>query len=285
MRKFDCFMGLLLASVILFSFPAMSGPLTVLAPSKPWFEEAKDAAKSGKQRPVVPEADILAAFMEPFDMTPQDMEMPQFFSMLYYPPDFHGDSMQPELVNLLGDLEEIRYLDKKAWGLNETFGKPGLYQFIIEGKPWWDENRNMYTHQQAKVALPVNGVENGWNLPTGQSFEILPLTRPFGLTAPALFSGRLMLDGKPLENVAVTTGLMNINKINASTRWHKQIKTLTNSNGEFACVLNQPGWWYCEAAISGSPLKGPDGCQRELERITIFWLFVDDGSGKAKNKN
>lgn len=284
MRK--TFTGLAFSAILLLTGSALAAPVTVLAPSQPYILEQPPAepAKSKKQsaKPA-DEADVLIALINPPSHTGEDMDMPQFFAALYYPPDFESGKDQPQLHNLLGDVEEIRYLDKKAWGANVSVEKPGLYQFILEGKPWWDAENNRYLHEQAKVALPVREGARGWEAPFGQSFEILPLTRPFGLVAPANFSARLLLDGKPLANIPVRMGRVGNGKIKAASRWAQDMETFSNNYGEVAFTLNEPGWWYCEAAISGDPLKGPDGEMRERLRSTVFWVYVE-GSADAKNK-
>ncbi|MDE5878614.1 MAG: DUF4198 domain-containing protein, partial [Desulfovibrio sp.] len=182
---------------------------------------------------------------------------------------------QPERRDLLGDVEEIRYLDQKAWGANVALDKPGLYQFILEGRPWWDEERQIFLRHQATLALPVHGVDRGWSEPTGQSFEIVPLTRPFGLSAPALFSGRVLLDGKALAGVKVRMLRINADGAAAPSPWHEDMAAISNAEGEFSFLLAQPGWWCCEAITDGSPLKGPDGELKPVERAALFWLFVD----------
>lgn len=267
--------------LLLFALSALAAPVTTLVPSQPFLEEPASGKKNGAKSPPG-EVDILMSLLHPFELTGEAMDMPQLFAAMYYPPDFDPASMQPELINLLGDVEEIRYLDTRAWGANVAINKPGLYQFILEAKPWWDRQKNMYMQQQVKVALPAFGVDNGWNVPFGQSFEIMPLTRPFGLSAPALFSGRLLLDGKPLVSVPVRMGRINMARNRAGSKWSRDLESLTNSDGQFSFVLNQPGWWYCQAAIRGAPLKGLDGEMRESERSTVFWLHVDE---TAKSRN
>lgn len=254
---------------------AYAWPVTALVPSQPSIEGKKRPEAKKQTAQILDEIDMLMALLEPFDHIGLDMEMPQFFGSKRYPANFDPSGEGPELTNLLGDVEEIRYLDKKAWGANVALPDPGLYQFVLEARPWWNEDKKMYMHQQAKVLLPVLGVENGWNVSFGQSFEILPLNRPFGLTAPALFSGRVLLDGNPLADIAVHMGRINPGSATAITQWHKFLEARTDDDGQFSFVLSEPGWWYCEAAIRGAPLKGPDGEMRELERSTVFWLYVD----------
>ena len=251
---------------------------------------AQAAAQSAAQAPAEPqideELDVLITMMRPFQYEGLVMDMPQMFAVLRYDsttPVKDGVA-QPERRDLLGDLEEIRYLNQKAWGANVALTKPGLYQFIIEGRPWWDAAHGRYLQHYVKTTLPVYGVERGWSLPVGQRFEIVPLSRPFGLTAPAMFSGTVLMDGKPLAAASVRMARINTEKRTVPTSWHEDIAARTNNKGEFSFVLNQPGWWCCMASIPGDPLKGPDGQPKPLQMGTLFWLYVDSLSSETRKR-
>lgn len=273
-------------------------PLTLLVPSRP-VVSAPDipAPKASPQKTGQPsekapasaqgaapatsaepeEVDILLSMMRPFHHAGVEVDMPQLFAVLRHDADPAAPEggAAPERRDLLGDVEEIRYLEQKAWGANVALDKPGLYQFIVEGRPWWDDERQTFLRHQATMALPVLGVERGWNEPAGQSFEIVPLTRPFGLSAPALFSGRVLLDGKPLPDAKVRMMRINTDGATAPTPWHQELAGVSNTAGEFSFLLAQPGWWCCQALTDGPPLKGPDGELKPVERGALFWLFVD----------
>lgn len=275
-------------------------PLSLLVPSrhivsKPDVEEkaappqknAERASAKNTPRPeaeaAVPprggepeEVDILLSMMRPYLHEGVAVDMPQLFAVLRHDADGEGEAgAEPERRDLLGDVEEIRYLDQKAWGANVALDQPGLYQFLMEGRPWWDEERQTFLRQQAKVIVPVYGVERGWHEAAGQSFEILPLTRPFGLSAPALFSGRVLLDGKALANAPVLMVRINADGATGAGPWHQDLAGRSNAAGEFSFVLAEPGWWCCEALAPGEPLKGPDGELKPVERAALFWLFVE----------
>lgn len=249
--------------------------------SKP---EARDTVQETRAEPE--EVDILLSMMRPFLHEGVDVDMPQLFAVLRYDADVpaSGEGAAPERRDLLGDVEEIRYLDHKAWGANVALDKPGLYQFILEGRPWWDAERQVFLRHQAKVALPVHGVDRGWNEAAGQSFEIVPLTRPFGLSAPALFSGRILLDGKPLADAPVRMVRINADKATPSGPWQEDLAGMSNAAGEFSFVLARPGWWCCEAQTAGAPLKGPDGELKPVERAALFWLFVEGQAPSHENE-
>lgn len=273
-------------------FPAClnASPVTVFAPSVPTIEKiSRQPAKKGEKKhhawkdDNIPEVDILMSLMNPHEYQGVDMDMPRLFTMIWYPAAAPGEELKPESKNLLGDVEEIRYLDKRAWGANVALPQPGLYQFIFDGRPVWDAAHDRYFQHQARLMLPVSGVENGWEMAGAQDFEIQPLTRPFGLVAPALFSGRVLVNGKEASGLRVFMGRMNVSKQSVPTEWHKKMEAITDASGQFSFVLNKPGWWYCEAVMPGTTLKGPDGQQKNVLKSAIFWLYVDnaqDDKGK-----
>jgi uncharacterized GH25 family protein len=130
--------------------------------------------------------------------------------------------------------------------------------------------------------LPVHGVERGWEQPVGQVFEIQALTRPFGLTAPAIFSGVALLHGKALPNAPVRMVRINTEKRPVPTPWHEEMEARTDKAGQFSFILNQPGWWCCMAVTPGDPLKGPDGQPKPLNLGALFWLYVDGAADARK---
>ncbi len=265
--------------------PAPSGEAAPAeAPAKP--EQAAAPASAPADQKIDEEVDVLITMMRPFQYEGLVMDMPQMFAVLRYDSatPVKDGLAQPERRDLLGDLEEIRYLNQKAWGANVALTQPGLYQFIIEGRPWWDAAHGRFLQHYVKTTLPVYGVERGWSLPAGLRFEIVPLSRPFGLTAPAMFSGVALMDGKPLAAASVRMARINTEKRSVPTSWHEDIAARTNNKGEFAFVLNQPGWWVCMASIPGDPLKGPDGQPKPLQLGTLFWLYVDSLSSEARKR-
>ncbi|WP_165175285.1 DUF4198 domain-containing protein [Desulfovibrio sp. ZJ369] len=270
--------------------PTLARPATPPAPgvidknaTSPAPGAAQQPAKRPGQPAIAEEVDVLITMMRPFQHQGLGMDMPQLFSVLRYDDATPAKDgvLQPERRDLLGDVEEIRYLDQKAWGANVALTSPGLYQFIIEARPWWDAARDRFVQHYVKTTLPVYGVERGWHLPVGQHFEIQPFTRPFGLTAPALFSGRALLNGQPLPGTSVRMARINTDKSNAPTPWHEQLEARTDSAGQFSFVLNQAGWWCCMAVAPGDPLRGPDGQAKPLELGALFWLYVDSPAAET----
>lgn len=280
-----------LALIFLFFYPhdfinpanAATAPVTLFAPGLPAPE--KNARNRKEEQPMHGDgADILIALVQPHEYTGREMDRPQLFGMYFQPPFQEDQKSNPEWVDLLSDMEEIRYLDKKAWSANIDAEKPGLYKMVLETRPWWDERRGIFIQHQGKLLLPILGIDDGWNIPTGQSLEIVPLTNPFGLVAPAFFAGMFLVDGKPAQNMQIIMGKLNTTHEEVPTRWHEAMEARTDANGQFGFVLNKPGWWFCEARIPGDPLKGPDGAIRELLRSTLLWVHVGNANEKVARK-
>lgn len=223
------------------------------------------------------EVDLLITRMDPFRHEGRSMSMPQLFAVLRF--DSHtprkDNVLQPERRDLLGDVEEISYLETQAWAANVALDKPGLYQFIIETRPWWDKVAQRYEQHYVKSFLPVYDVEDGWYEAAGLPVEILPLARPFGLTAPCAFSGRVVEHGQPRAGVVVRAGRINTDDQKVPTHWHEELVVRTDERGQFTLVLPRAGWWCCMAEMAGTPLKGPDGDTRPLRIGSGVWFYVD----------
>lgn len=288
--------------------PAVGAHVTLLVPSQPSIEcppaeagqekekspvrgeKGVTAPPAGSLEPAVPveggavsidkELDLLITLMRPDDHGCLDMEMPQLMSILRF--DDHSPVEQGQLMgerrDLLGDLEEIRYLDSRAWGVNVAISKPGLYHFMIETRPRWRESRQRYEQDFVKTTVPVYGESRGWEIPCGLRLEVVPRTRPFGLTAPCLFSAQIRWQGAPLSGAQVRMYRINTDKTTPAlpTPWHASLEARTDADGNAAFVLNRSGWWCCVAETDGEPLKGPDGTPKPLRFGGVFWLYVDD---------
>ena len=253
---------------------------TLLLPDQPTQEgNAKEPKK---------QMDVLLALGDPFSLNAVDMEMPQMFAVLRRMPltleeqALEGQSgkrsggVKSLREELLGDLEEIRYMDKKAWAAHVDMEIPGLYQLMAETRPRWDDGRGMFEQQFAKVVLPVLGVEQGWDSPVGLAVEIVPLTRPFGLMAPALFSAKVLRDNEPLADSFVRVGRLNTERRGVPGPWHAEQVLKTDGDGNFSFLCSQPGWWAFMAVTQGTPMKGGDGQPKALELGALLWVYVDD---------
>lgn len=266
--------------------------ITVFVPSVPGIDALPNKnqgdAKGKKVKSIwkneeIPEADILMSLMRPHAYEPFAMDRPQSFAM-FFQADKAGENGEAARKDLLGDVEEIRYLDQKAWGANVALAEPGLYQFLLEGKPVWDAEKNRYFQHMAKLYVPVLSEGAGWDKAISQGLEIVPLNRPFGLRSPALFRGRLQNGDKPVANTRIVAGRINSSKKPAQTIWHRTLESRTDTEGIFSFIFNEPGWWYCKASVEGEPLKGNDGEMKDMEKSAILWIYVNRGDEERTGK-
>jgi uncharacterized GH25 family protein len=230
--------------------------------------------------PQYKELHVSIAFGHPFAQQAADMDLVQMFAAIRYPLEAGGQTIRREFLDTL---RPAKYLKKNAWAGTVPLPDPGLYQLVLETRPYWEEKQGIFLQQFAQMLVPVQGYEYGWEIPVGLKLEILPLTRPFGLTAPALFTGRVLLDGKILPDTPVPIEYLNMDKRTVPSPYHQTQRLRTNEHGIFSFVCPHPGWWGFAAVTAGDPLKGPDGQSTDTELSGVLWMYVDPPSGPRKN--
>lgn len=289
-RYFLCFLftaGLLLGQIA----PAYP-QLTLLLPDSPVKDNLPAPSKkqpSRKAAAPVPGMDLLLAQVRPAQPNGVDMDMPQRVAAarLFTEAENAGGLRQDVQVHweeYLGDLEEIRYLKKKAWALHLPVEQAGLYQIVVETRPRWEKERDRFRQDFVKLEVPVQHAAAGWERPAGLSVEIVPLTRPFGLLPPALFTGQVLCAGAAAAHIPVRITRLNTDQTRFSSSWHEEQEVMTDERGMFSFVCPLPGWWAFTALTEGDPLKGPDGQSKTLVRGAILWIYVDNSGLSVSRK-
>ncbi|MDR0466323.1 MAG: DUF4198 domain-containing protein [Deltaproteobacteria bacterium] len=225
------------------------------------------------------ELHVSIAFGHPFVQTAVNMDLLQMFAAIKYPLDESGQTLRNEYLDTLNP---VQYLKKNAWAGTIPVPEPGLCRLVLETRPYWEDKRGVFLQQFAQTLVPVLGYEYGWEIPVGLKLEILPLTRPFGLTAPALFTGRVLLNGKILPDAMVRIEYLNEDKRSSPSPYHQTQRLRTDANGVFSFVCPHPGWWGFAAVTTGDPLRGPDGQSKNTELSGILWMHVDPLSPPKK---
>ncbi len=225
--------------------------------------------------------DVRVAFGQPFAQTAVDMDPLQMFAVIRYPAK---ENEQSKRFELLDRLKPGKYLGKGAWAAEIPVPDAGLYQLVVETRPYWEEKRGVFIQQFAQSFVPVLGIERGWEIPVGLKLEILPLTRPFGLNSPALFTGRVLLDGKPMPGAMVRIEYLNEDKRAAQSPYHNTQAVLGDESGVFSFVCPYAGWWGFAALTKGDPLKNPEGLLKETELSGVLWIRIDSPAPPQKKK-
>jgi cobalt/nickel transport protein len=134
------------------------------------------------------------------------------------------------------------------WRASYTFKRPGDYTFFMEPEPYWEPAEDSFIVHYTKVCVQALGLEEGWDQPVGLETEIVPLTRPYGLWAGNVFTGQVLIKGKPAADVTVEVEYLNESKDNpklvqAPSDPFVTQAVKTDANGLFTYAMPRPGWW------------------------------------------
>ncbi len=165
-----------------------------------------------------------------------------------------------------------------AYSSHFTVKEPADYLFFIDPAPYWEPAEQKMIIHYTKVVVDAYGAEDGWDVPTGQPVEIMPLVRPYGLWTGNLFRGIVTHHGKPVPYAEVEVEYYNQDrkiKIPADPFITQVLKA--DSNGVFAYAMPKSGWWAFAALLDGDkPLPGPDGKSVAVELGGLIWVRVQD---------
>ena len=174
--------------------------------------------------------------------------------------------------DLLGKLVEEKFFGKEAWRLDYKITRPGVYQFAVEPKPYWEPAEDKFIVHYTKVIVPAFGDDEGWDEPTGIKAEIVPLTRPWGNYAGNTFQGQVLFEGKPVPNADVEIEYYNkAGDKEAPNDYYSPQVVKTDPNGIFTYPAPWAGWWGF-SAINEAPFKiKHDGEEKDVEIGAVLW--------------
>jgi cobalt/nickel transport protein len=116
--------------------------------------------------------------------------------------------------------------------------------------------------------------QNGWDNAVGGGQELVPLTRPYGLRAGAVFQALLRGPGP-------AGALVEVERYNPSPPKdlppdeHITRAVKTDPNGVATVTLPDPGWWAITAVRDGGT-RERDGKNYPVKARCTFWVHVDD---------
>lgn len=73
----------------------------------------------------------------------------------------------------------------------------------MQNQGGWVPEQDKFVQYVTKVQIPAYGSAEGWDKPANISFEISPLSRPFGLCSGMAFSGQALFDGTPIPGALI----------------------------------------------------------------------------------
>ncbi len=197
------------------------------------------------------------AFMHPFEQTGMTLVKPEFYE---------AGNKKPL------NLHSVQLLNHQAWQSKLDIKKPGVYSFYVKPQPYFEKSEAKYISHVPKVMISAYGREDGWEEPLGLDYEIVPLTKPFGLYQGNLFQGKVLRHGKAVSNVEVEVELYNTYGLKAPTSAHVTQVIKTNEDGVFSFVMNHKGWWGFAALIVEGEKVHDDGMMYPIENGSLLWI-------------
>ncbi len=196
------------------------------------------------------------AFMHPFEQSAMDMEAPKIYL----------NNRKTPLP-----LTQTIKLDRKAWRSSYTIKTPSVYRFFVEPQPYFESAEEKFIVHIPKVIIGAFGMQEGWDEPIGLKYEIVPLTKPFGLYVGNQFRAKVLHDGKPAPDVEVEVELYNVFGLQAPTEAHITQIVKTDANGIFSFTMNHKGWWGFAALIEEGSLEH-EGRSYPVENGALMWI-------------
>lgn len=212
------------------------------------------------------------SFSHPFEMIGMDMVKPKQFQMI----------AGGEKTDLLPQLQESKVMDHQAWKADIAIKKPGVYSLIMEPQPYWEPAEDLSIIHYTKTIIAAFGDDQGWDEPAGLATEIVPMTRPFGNYAGNSFTGKVLLNGKPVPGAEVEVELYNKDgKFKAPSDYHVTQVVKADENGVFTFACPHPGWWGFAALNEADyKLKNPAGEEKGVELGAVLWMYLDEYKSK-----
>lgn len=166
-----------------------------------------------------------------------------------------------------------------TWKADYSIKRPGDYTFFMEPTPYWEPAEDTFIVHYTKVCVNALGKEAGWDSPVGLETEIIPYTRPYGLWTGNVFTGQVLVKGKPAANADVEIEYLNESKGNPkvvqapSDPFVTQV-VKTDANGMFSYAMPRAGWWGFAALSTADWTIKKEGVDKPVEIGAVFWVLA-----------
>jgi cobalt/nickel transport protein len=221
---------------------------------------------------------VAVKFIHPMEMQYMDLEKPKRFGVV-----FKGGNAMDLLSTLQSAQGKGPEQDRtfNFWKASFTIQKPGDYTFFMEPVPYWEPAEDKFIIHYTKVCVSALGLSEGWDKPVGLETEIVPLARPYGLWTGNVFTGQVLLKGKPVPDAEIEIEYLNEspdnkNIVKAPSDPYVTQVVHADQNGVFTYAMPRAGWWGF-AALNDAPWKlKKDGKQKKVEIGAVYWVRTID---------
>lgn len=167
------------------------------------------------------------------------------------------------------------------WKTDYTIKRPGDYIFYMTPEPYWEPAEDLFIVHYTKVCVNAFGLESGWDEPVGLETEIIPLTRPYGLWTNNIFTGQVLLKGRPVANAEIEVEYLNESSDNPSIVHPPADPYVTqvvkaDANGVFSYAMPRKGWWGFSALNEADWTMKFEGSDKHVEIGAVYWVQTRD---------
>jgi cobalt/nickel transport protein len=215
------------------------------------------------------ELELTLKFWHPFENKGLNLDRPKSFQV------WSGG----RAADLLPGLKEGRERGFVIWSAGYKPARPGLHVFTLEPQPYWEPEEDKFIIHYPKVYVDAFGDDEGWDQPLpALKTEIVPLVKPGALYAGNVFTGRVLLDGRPVPGAEVEVEWYPGPGLAGRAPYESMITQVlrADANGVFSYAAPRAGWWGL-AALSEADYKLPQGGRdKAVELGAVLWLYFHD---------
>lgn len=194
-----------------------------------------------------------------------------------HPQEFYS-VFKGKKTDLSATLKPITFKESEGFDGTISIKRNGDYVVIVKPEPYLEESEDVYIQQITKVILNKGDTPTNWQEPIGLQVEILPLNKPYGALVGSTFSGIVLSEGKPANNIEIEVEyisaepdmVMNIPTSKATNSLPGgTITIMSDSNGKFTFGIPKAGYWGF-AALGAGPETEYKG--KELSQDAVLWI-------------
>ena len=196
-----------------------------------------------------------------------------------------GEMHKKKKKDLLNKLKPITFTSPtnsgKAYEANVRLKGMGDHIFYFVPAPYYEDSKDFYIQQCAKVIFNVAGAPTDWSVPVGNPLpvEIVPLDKPYALWVGNVFRGLVPSGGKPVPKAKIRVEYMNhdikgnafLKKAKVEAPHAAMIAQIikADGNGVFTYGIPKAGWWGFAALGASGKLKHNG---KKLRQDAIIWV-------------
>jgi cobalt/nickel transport protein len=161
-----------------------------------------------------------------------------------------------------------------AFRLPFTPEQRGDYTFFLRTPPIWIEEEEEFLQDLVKVVLHVQA-QKGWEAALPGTFQLVPLTRPYGLQPGMVFQAQAEGTAPPLKGAPVEIERYHpVPPKEIPADEHVTRTARTDPNGVVTCTLTEPGWWGISVQRNAGTRQRNAKTYPLRQRATL-WVFVE----------